>query len=95
MKKATQILGAISLLLTIFLLAIYIQFLVQTSGSSDGWADLGLFLMVFLFMAAMIVLSIPFLIIGIKLKFHDMTFYLIAHLVFIFTTITLFIVSIL
>lgn len=95
MKKATQILGAISLLLTTFLLAIYIQFLVQSSGSSDGWADLGLFLMMFFFMAIMLILTIPFLIIGIKLKFKDMTFYLVSHLAFVSTSIILFIVSIL
>jgi hypothetical protein len=95
MKKATLVLGTISLTLTTFLLAIYVQFLVQSSGSNDGWADLGLFLMMFFFTAVMIILSIPFLIIGLKLKFKDMTFYLISHLAYVLTSITLFIVSIL
>lgn len=93
MQKTTKVLGFINIALSIFLAAIYLQFLITSSSSGDGWADLGFFLIMFVFLAVAIILTIPFLVIGTKRKFKDMNFYLITHLVFAGLSVLLFILS--
>lgn len=94
MNKITKVLGIINILLSVFLASIYLQFLF-TEGSSGGgsWANLGFFLIMFVFLAIAIILTIPFLIIGFKRKFKDLNFYLITHLVYVGISVVLFVMS--
>ena len=94
MHKITKILGIINIFLSVFLASIYLQFLF-TEGSSCGWswANLGFFLIMFVFLVIAIILTIPFLIIGFKRKFKDINFYLITHLVYVSLSILLFVMS--
>jgi hypothetical protein len=93
MQKLVKIMGVISIFLSVMLIAIFVQYLVTTSGPSDGWADLGFFLIMFILLALAIILSIPFLIIGFKLKFKNMRFYLISHLFYLVLSVVLFVFS--
>lgn len=93
MQKTMKVLSVINIALSVFLAAIYLQFLITSSGSSDGWANLGVFLAMFAFIIIVIILTIPFLVIGIKRKFKDMNFYLITHLVFAGLSVLLFLLS--
>lgn len=94
MDKTMKVLGLINIILSFFLLLIYIQFIVTSTGSSnDGWADLGFFLIMFVFLAIAVILTIPFLVIGFKRKFKDMKFYLITHIVYVGVAVSLFALS--
>jgi hypothetical protein len=93
MQKVVKVLGVISALLSVALVALFIEYLMTTSGSSDGWADLGFFLIMFIMLALAIILTIPFLVIGFKLKFKNMRFYLISHLFYFVLSIALFVFS--
>lgn len=94
MNKITKVLGIINILLSVFLASIYLQFLF-TEGSSGGgsWANLGFFLIMFVFLAIAIILTIPFLIIGFKRKFKGINFYLTTHLAYVGISVILFAIS--
>jgi|GEM_PF-5248182 len=93
MQKTIKFLSFTHIALSIFLLIIYIQNLL-TSNSGDGsWADLGFFLVMFAFLIITIVLTIPFLIIGIKNKFKEMNLYLLAYGTYTGLSVLLFILS--
>lgn len=83
MKKATTILGVISIMLSVFLLMIFLQFLNQSSSGDGGWASLGYFLISLVFMIVAIIMSIPYITYVVKLKFKNMLFYHISHLSFL------------
>lgn len=83
MKKATNVLGAISVILSIFLIMIFLQYLSETSSPDGGWANLGYFLISLVFFGIAIILSIPYIVYAIKLKFKNMLFYNVSHLIFL------------
>ena len=95
MQKTTKVLGIISLLFSVFSVMILIQYLVESSSSSAGWADLGFFLITFIFIVIALILSVPFIVIGLKLKFKDMRFYTYAHLSFLILTVLSLVFSLL
>ncbi|MFU8786032.1 MAG: hypothetical protein ACNA7U_02205 [Candidatus Izemoplasmataceae bacterium] len=87
MRKTTTVLGVISLMFSIFTFVIFIQYLFESS-SSAGWASFGFYLISLVFLIFAILLSIPFMIIGLKLKFKNMRFYLITHLSFLILNVS-------
>lgn len=70
MTKTMKVLSVIDILLTVFLMIVYIQFVMTQRHSNDGgWADLGFFLVLFVFLVSAVILTIPFIVISIRKQF--------------------------
>lgn len=70
MTKTMKVLSVIDILLTVFLMIVYIQFVMTQRHSNDGgWADLGFFLVLFVFLVSAVILTIPFIVISNRKQF--------------------------
>ena len=70
MTKTMKVLSVTDILLTVFLMIVYIQFVMTQRHSNDGgWADLGFFLVLFVFLVSAVILTIPFIVISIRKQF--------------------------
>jgi len=95
MTKTMKVLSVIDILLTVFLMIVYIQFVMTQRHSNDGgWADLGFFLVLFVFLVIAVILTIPFIVISIRKQFKGMRFYIVSHLCFVGVSVSLFVISI-
>ena len=93
MKKITMFLGVISGIMGLFNIIVALQYFLTESSDGASWASLGFFLIALVFLAVAVILSIPFLIFLVKLKFKQIQFYAITHLSYLITSIIIFIIS--
>lgn len=94
MRKIANVLGVINSILSIFVMIVMVQYLIEINQTTDGWAELGLFLMALLFLLATLILTIPFVVFLIKLKYQKVKFYVITHVVYSSLSVILFVLSI-
>ncbi|MBU1094276.1 MAG: hypothetical protein KKH01_07435 [Firmicutes bacterium] len=93
MKEATRFLGFFSILMTILLIYVTVDFFIDINLVDVPWGVLLSFYYLVTIIAVMaIILTVPFLIYLKKVKFRNMKFYTFSHLTFVILTIILLIV---
>ncbi len=95
MKKASEVLGIISIILSVVVATITFQFIINNQVSNDGWAALGMFLAAIFFLVVALILTIPFVVFLVKLKYNNMIMYFYAHITYLVFSITALVISLL
>jgi|SRR5690606_34366163 len=80
MLKASKVLGTISLLIAIFMIWFTSDLIISAQTANDGWLFFGFLIMAIMISIATALLSIPFVVFLIKLKYPQMKYYFYTHL---------------
>lgn len=80
MLKASKILGTISLLIALFMIWFTSDLIIAAQTANDGWLFFGFLIFAIMISIATAILSIPFIIFLIKLKYPQMKYYFYTHI---------------
>ncbi len=92
MIKVAKVLGYINLAILSLMGAFFIQFLID-SASGNGWALLGLVIIGLMFSIVSFILTIPFIIIIIKIGYNTAKLYSYTHTAMLVLSIAMFLIG--
>ncbi|MFA7417253.1 MAG: hypothetical protein WCZ19_01800 [Acholeplasma sp.] len=87
MDKFKKIMAIISIVLSLMLVWIMIDFMIAYNATNDGWIILGYLLIAIIMGIVTTVLTIPFIYVLIKQKYQNMKLYFYAHIALVLLSI--------
>lgn len=89
METFKKVMTVIDFIVSAFIVWIFFDFMNALGTSNDGWVLFGFLLIGIIFSIGTVILTIPFLIVLIKVKYTNMKLYFYAHMLLVALTVSL------
>lgn len=95
MEKFKKVMTVINFIVSAIIIWVFFDFMNALGTSNDGWVLFGFLLIGIIFAIATIILTIPFLIILLKVKYTNMKLYFYAHMLLVAVTVATIVTALL
>jgi hypothetical protein len=89
METFKNVMTVINFIVSALIVWIFFDFMIALGTSNDGWVLFGFLLISVIFSIGTVILTIPFLIVLVKVKYANMKLYFYAHMLLVALTVSL------